>query len=685
MAFLLRKQVVSQFLDFLLDSKSPLHDNSKSSSSSIGSLKLPVSYFDPLLQTVSYIISQTSDSQLSELDRLMIRCPELYEKGLKDGLDARSLSGFIEKLAWENEKFSMIVSTLILKGLYKVMFDEARPYCEAFTILLNLKDSLQEKRIQWLLGYPQCTMTCSSNGFDNFGLYGQNNLDDFHLCFASQLTVDNSMTVLEVLGHNINRVESVCCLVLKHVLLLAYMNENIFEYIAKLPPPCYLCAKYCDWFKPFLEKYGLDLNKNYYSDSKKKEIHAEAVRYLDFFLAKFREKFQSPEKMVAEPEKAVPIGEKIEEEEPPVLICQMEIEEKAAGDQKESQRNKEASPSKERNEDESQILEGLRGKREFIIGQTMNETVTELKRTEDYIFTVKEYTVLALLSKPTGKTNLALPHSIVREHYLFPSSVDSNSPFAGFVHSKYTYSENYGKKSKISHYYQLFKSKLALNFSGVGTNSRLSAGSKEEKPAESKPPSSNAMGVESPQDLKEFNEMTEKIKLFQFECLRRFVLDNRSNKSLLAVLQITGKEAAMANAFELREPLLMMVRPYSTVDLFFLQKNDLEAPWDDYSVNLRVFNVFSAESVVKETRLFLSYYEQRENLSGDTIVIEEASQAKAGNNGVNGRSREFNHETKGKEGKRKKVGFEADQEFELFPEEEELSELRMMDMGYSGS
>ena len=638
----MRRQVISQFLDFLLADKSPLHDPSKPASSTIGSLKLPATYFDPLLQTVGHLLEKSTTDDLSELDKMLLKCPDLYEKALRDGLDSKSVCAFIEKLALECESFSASLSVIILKGLNKVMFDEVRPYCDAFTILLNLKDSLQAKRMQWLLGMPQPEMICNANGFENWGLYGLNSLDDLHLNFVSSLYVENSMTILEVMTHNINRVESVCCVVLKHVLLLSFLNEPIFDYIAALPSPSYLFAKFSDWFKPFLDKYGVELNKSYFGDARKKDIHAEALKYLEYFKNKYQERFP-----------ITPPASKIEEEQEKLVskIEEEPLSNKDPNNVAEPEESKVNQPKRDSIGDRSEeapVLQGHLGKTLYIIGQTMNETSTEIKRTEDYIFSLKEYTVLALLSKPTGKTNLSLPRSIAREHYLFPTSVETNSPFAGFVHSKYTYSENYGKKtSKLAHFYQFFKKKLALNF-----------GSEPESPKENKEKEDpKSIPAEASQDFKDFTEMTAKLKLFQFDCLRKYFIDNRSNKYLFVRLEITSSgEEPLRNLREIKDPVLMLVRPYSNADVIILQKADFEAPWDNYSVNLRVFNVFSAEPVIKETRLLACYMEQRDG-TGDSLVIEDAGTNEGNKKGDMGKKRIGNSERNNKDNKRKMVGF----------------------------
>ena len=295
------------------------------------------------------------------------------------------------------------LATVILKGLHKVMFDEIRPLADAFGLLLNIKDSLQSKRLLWLLGYPQCEMTCTVNSLDNFGIYGINNLDDSVICYNSSLSVDGSMSVLEVMVHNINRVESVCLMCLKQILLLSSMNDCIFDYIVSLPAFCYLYAKFIDWFKPFLDKYQNDLARNYIGDPRKKELYNETIKLYEDFMQKYNK-----------------------------LYGKIEIE-----------------PI------ENELLTGFPNTSAYIIGQTVNENSVELKKTEDFTFSCKDYSMITVPSKPTGKSNMALPRNICRDTYLFPSAVDSNSVYSCFVHSKFNYSEGFGKaKNKLESYYQ---------------------------------------------------------------------------------------------------------------------------------------------------------------------------------------------------------------------------------------
>lgn len=683
---------------------------------SSSSYHIPASNYDPLLQTVSFLITKISPTELSPTDQSLLLCSEFYEKAFREGLDLRCINSMIEQFAVENEKFSMMLTIIILKGLHKVMFDEVKPLAEAFTSLLNIKDSLQMKRIQWLLGYPQPEIICSANSFDNFGIYGLNNLDDNMITYNSTLVLDGAMSVLEVMVHNINRVESVCLVCLKHILLLSQCNPLIFDYIASLPSHCYLYAKFIDWVKPFLDKYKLDLERNYFGDARKKELYIETENLYVFFMNKFNEKYPDS------------IPEQI--------------------------------TSNEQEENYMFLKPSILDKPLYIIGQTMNEISSEIQRTEDFVLLCKEVSAMTLKSMPTGKTNLALPRNIARDTYLFPSSVDSNSVYSCFVHSKYTYTESYAKKNnKIAHFYQFFKSKLALNFCPAVnekannlkknledktiTRSSLKGFQKNIMDLEN---NSNNMNKElnndnnglSKQDLekeskntkkydendskkeesdperefstnnlekslntkenlteetsnktfekeeknvspsKELLELSDKVRIF--ECIRKYTFENKSNRHILITLLIrpvaTSENSSLSNILPMQDPVIMLARPYAPLDVLFLMKINFEKDWDQYEVIFKHYTIFTLDNVVKEMRVFISYAENK-NKECDSLVLEDE----------NPRKTEIQTKTlmkMGSSGKRK-VGF-IDQEFELFPEDvefmEALDEDKHMRMDY---
>lgn len=562
----------------------------KDSSSSYSNIyKHPVSTYDPLLQAISYLISQTPKEALSQYnsDLSSLFSSEFYEKALREGLDMQCLSSIIEKFAHENESFSLMMIMVILKGMNKVMFDEVRIYSELFTSLLNIKDSLQKKRMQWLLGYPQPEIICTSNNMDNYGIYGLNNLDDKTIGFPSLLNIDNSMSILDLMVYNINRVESVCLVCLKQLLLLSTLHADIFEYLANLPSHCYIYAKFIDWFKPFLDKYQQDLNRCYFGDSRKKEICEEAIRLLDIFLKKFQEKY--PENPTKIPNNSI----EIETTEP--------------------------------------ILTTINNDSIYLIGQTMNETLKELEKTDEYSFSYKEVSALTLRSQPTGKGNLALPRTIAKDTYLFPSSVDSSSVYSCFVHSKYTYNESYNRKgSKLNHLYQFFKAKIwnTLTISkGVDEEAPLL----HEKPEENK---ENKEDIGPPpliekEKMKEDNnnckdplsDLSEEFRVY--DCIRKYTFQNHTNKPLLVSLSLKiANNGPLLNIYPLHEEVLVLVKSYTLVEIFTLMKRNLEKDWDNYEITLKKYTIFSGDSFLKETNVFMKYIEQR-NMDIECLLIED--------------------------------------------------------------
>jgi len=71
----------------------------------------------------------------------------------------------INHFTYENEEFSLLIAGSILKGLdnlYPPVDESAKSYMHAVNHLLNIKDSLCEARMSWLLGIHQLKVTTTS-------------------------------------------------------------------------------------------------------------------------------------------------------------------------------------------------------------------------------------------------------------------------------------------------------------------------------------------------------------------------------------------------------------------------------------------------------------------------------------------------------------------------------------------
>ena len=100
----MRKSIIGTFLEFLLDRKASGSDQKSS-----GTIKYPAANYDPLLQTIDFLLRKVKKEELSENERNLLYCPELYEKAMRDGLEFKCIGNVIERFAVEDERFSIMI------------------------------------------------------------------------------------------------------------------------------------------------------------------------------------------------------------------------------------------------------------------------------------------------------------------------------------------------------------------------------------------------------------------------------------------------------------------------------------------------------------------------------------------------------------------------------------------------
>ena len=71
----------------------------------------------------------------------------------------------------------------------------------------------------------------------------------------------------------------------------------------------------------------------------------------------------------------------------------------------------------------------------FIVGQTLKETPVFEKTWENkkLILNENDFTCFVTQSFPTGKSNISFSKEVVRDHYIFTSSIEDNSPYSFFI------------------------------------------------------------------------------------------------------------------------------------------------------------------------------------------------------------------------------------------------------------
>ena len=426
---------ISILIDFYLEKRSPLINFSEKKHS------MGDRYVEPDFQGVIQIIANMvqrayipsksgtipfsslarqsySTFQLSDNDNICLNCRDFYDKTLKDKCNPQALGIIIQQLGFENEGYSYSIADILLRGINKTSFDESRPYLETMTYFLNTIDFLQIKRAEWLLGFPQPTVTTSLNSYDSFGVYGNTSIEDSIVTYESPLNIDGVSSIINYMLHNRKRLENIALICLRHILLLMDINQSVFEYIIFLPPPSYNYAKFTDWIMPFLDHYFAESKKYAYTSYPKEELAQETLKLWKTVEAKVEHRLQLNEKAMEKQTEAAAATTQSTE-----------------GDQA----TKEGEVSSSKKETQPVLRTFFKT---YIIGQTVKEdevernAFTPAEDPEEVSLITVDVTCYITESKPTGKGNQVFRKAVLPESKFNADEIKPDSAESYFVKPK---------------------------------------------------------------------------------------------------------------------------------------------------------------------------------------------------------------------------------------------------------
>ena len=401
--------------------------------------------FNPLIQTVARLVQRANIAtksgtqphssfgragyrlfELSENDTKCLFCNEFYEKTLRDKFDFNSFGLIVQHFAYENESFSYTLAEILLKGINRCNYDDVKPYLEAMSYFVTVGDFLQQKRIEWIFGYPQPIVNSMTYGSDSFGIYGNTSLEDLVVSYETPLSVENSTSVLNLILQNRKKFENLCIVCVRQLLLIMDVNYPVFQYVISLPPPSYNCAKFTDWIPAFIDYFLIEAKKYSYSSYSKEEIGLEAQKLWKSIQEKLNNSLESTskawEQIYADVEG---LKSSVEESKPEATTNEVK-----EGD---------AEADKTTNPPLSWII------KPYIVGQTFKEDQLdkrifasgEIPHEVSLVSTEAQCYITE--SKAVKNGNLAFPESLLNEARLRVTEVLRDSPFALFIQPRGAY------------------------------------------------------------------------------------------------------------------------------------------------------------------------------------------------------------------------------------------------------
>lgn len=261
--------------DFFLAETSPIKPIQEKRTSMGNNYSKPI--YDSLVQTICYLSRHTDPRESEEKVKGVIpptaMGKKLYEpaenekkvivskqfavKALKEAFEADAVGKLIAHWSYMNEENSKVFAHVYLKGINETDYEEVAPFLTGMHHFLGIKDDLQLKRMEWLLGTPMLLdgsmIAADPPDKPKLGVYAVQNLNDEAYWFPSTLEkIDSSNeSILSLLWRSRKRFENYTMFCIKELLQL---GDDIMQYVCHMPSPSYNYARYTDWMCQYVEE-----------------------------------------------------------------------------------------------------------------------------------------------------------------------------------------------------------------------------------------------------------------------------------------------------------------------------------------------------------------------------------------------------------------------------------------------
>lgn len=300
--YLMEIDAITKLIDFYLAEKSPFATTAENRTQMGNKFFMPC--FDGLIKTVSLLTRHVNlcglnmattlgdienDYQFTEDAQMLLNLSEFYDKTLREGYDGEALGEIVGHLTSENEEFSKMIATVIIKGLNEIEYEEVKSFYAVLDSFLTCNDSLQSKRIEWVMGVPTLVKSYKMS-LPAFGASFTSFIDEEVYQYVSTLSFGQNIyampeSILSLIWRQRKRWDHHCIVCMKYLFNIAQKSEILSNYIANLPPPTYQFKRYIDWIEEYIDNYR-EYNLNWVSygfSMKRVETSVEALKAYNAF------------------------------------------------------------------------------------------------------------------------------------------------------------------------------------------------------------------------------------------------------------------------------------------------------------------------------------------------------------------------------------------------------------------
>lgn len=221
----------------------------------------------------------------------MLLRPELLKTMLGSATASKAFGQCLANMCRDDAKLTRKVSKVFLRAIESAHLDTVKGYLKALKPFLKSADSLKQKRLEWIFGVPEVvSRKVYGAARCKYGVELVDRINEEAVKFVSPILAgtQGEESLLAQIVKCKGRFDVQCISCLKELLSVMRKDKDIARYVYHLPPSTYQCARFSDWFAPYLEEQLADPSRasattNAYYRSKfellgKAQAHLEALR-----------------------------------------------------------------------------------------------------------------------------------------------------------------------------------------------------------------------------------------------------------------------------------------------------------------------------------------------------------------------------------------------------------------------
>lgn len=295
--FFFQMRYIEKASDFMLGKKSPLCRAEERRPEMGGSYAHPD--FSSVIKLMTAMITDEALAArypMTAVEKQMLLHPDLLKTMLGSATASKPFGQCLANMCRDDAKLTRKVSKVFLRAIEQAHLDTVKGYLKALKPFLRSSDSLKRQKLEWIFGIPEVvSRKVYGASRCKYGVELVDRINEEAVKFVSPVLLgaagDEALIAQIVKCKGRFDVQCISCL--KELLSVMRKDKEIARFVYHLPPSTYQCARFTDWFRPYLEEQLADparasaATNSYYRS--KYELLAKAVAHLDALEPTFAE------------------------------------------------------------------------------------------------------------------------------------------------------------------------------------------------------------------------------------------------------------------------------------------------------------------------------------------------------------------------------------------------------------